>query len=111
MAVPAALLILSLLGVDEAGPTRLLFAEYRVLARGALGRGCVFSPSCSRYAAEAFDALGPLAGTAVSLERWTRCHALARADSDYLRAGGLIYDPLTGGRGALCSWGRLLLPF
>jgi putative component of membrane protein insertase Oxa1/YidC/SpoIIIJ protein YidD len=108
------LLILALSAAprEAGGPAGLLFAEYRAVAGGALGRQCVFRPSCSQYAREAFEDLGPLAGAALSLERWTRCHSFAWSETDYERtSGGALADPLHSPEEDLPSWGLPLLPF
>jgi hypothetical protein len=102
-----ALILAALLSADPAGA---LFAQYRVVFGPVLGRSCVFTPTCSHYAEEAFSRLGPL-GMIPAVERWTRCHAAARACGDYPAGQGRIPDPLAGRDGEGFSWGRSVLPF
>jgi putative component of membrane protein insertase Oxa1/YidC/SpoIIIJ protein YidD len=94
------------------GPAGSLFAQYRLIFGPVLGRSCVFTPSCSHYAEEAFARFGPL-GMIPAVERWTRCHAAARAGDGYGGGCGRIPDPLDGSDpdGERFSWGRSVLPF
>jgi hypothetical protein len=93
-------------------PSAPLFAQYRLLARDVLARGCVYAPSCSHYAEEAVDSLGLLLGVPMALERWTRCHAGARSGGRYPRGdAGLLADPPFDGEGVAVPWSSLALPF
>ena len=51
-----------------------LVKGYRLLISPALGSNCRFEPSCSRYALEALERHGALAGSYLSLHRIGRCH-------------------------------------
>jgi hypothetical protein len=110
-----ALLLAALVADSGAG---LLFGGYRLLASGSLGRTCVFTPSCSHYAEEAIEELGPLGGIPLALDRWTRCHPGARGEG-YPRvvvmSGGRpmwrLSDPVDGPEPEVVPWGRYLLPF
>ena len=96
------------------GPSSALFAQYRLVARDVLGRRCVYRPSCSRYAQEVVDRLGPLLGASMAVERWTRCHSSARRGRFYpAGSDGLLLDPPFGseGKGGGRAWSSLALPF
>jgi putative component of membrane protein insertase Oxa1/YidC/SpoIIIJ protein YidD len=95
----------------EAGISDALFAQYRLLFRDLLGRTCAFSPSCSQYGQEAMRSLGPVLGTMVALDRWTRCHRGASSSPVYTSGpDGRALDPLAPMEETTC-WGRSLLPF
>ena len=51
-----------------------LVKGYRLLISPALGSNCRFEPSCSRYALDALERHGALAGSYLSLRRIGRCH-------------------------------------
>jgi putative membrane protein insertion efficiency factor len=58
-------------------PTRMLIAlvqGYRYFLSPWLGSACRFEPTCSRYALEALDRHGALAGSALTAGRLLRCH-------------------------------------
>ena len=58
-------------------PRQLLIAlvrGYRLLLSPWLGSACRFEPTCSRYALEALERHGALAGAALSGWRLLRCH-------------------------------------
>jgi len=96
----------------ESGIADVLFAEYRLLFRDLLGRTCAFSPSCSVYGQEAMGTYGPVLGTMMALERWTRCHGGVSDSHGYAGRGpdGRVPDPLRPAGETTC-WGRSLLPF
>lgn len=51
-----------------------LVKGYRLLLSPALGSNCRFEPSCSRYALDALERHGALAGAYLSARRIGRCH-------------------------------------
>ena len=58
-------------------PRRLLIAlvrAYRFFLSPWLGSACRFEPTCSRYALEALERHGAVAGTALAAWRLARCH-------------------------------------
>ncbi len=101
---------------DDWGTMDVLYLQYRAVFGDALGRRCLYSPSCSVYGQEAMRRSGPLLGTMTALERWTRCAPASVACGDYQRvetgAGMRYADPVDHpDRGEVTSWGRSLLPF
>jgi len=52
-----------------------------------LGARCRFSPSCSQYAREAFQAHGLLKGTWLSLRRLSKCHPFHEGGIDLVPMG------------------------
>lgn len=60
-----------------------------------LGSRCRFYPSCSRYAAQALQTHGMLAGGWLSLKRLARCHPLHPGGEDPVpdRSGPCCNDP------------------
>ena len=57
--------------------------------------GCRFTPTCSRYAREAIERHGALAGGALAVKRLCRCHPL----------GGCGHDPVPEARKEFISHG------
>lgn len=58
-------------------PRRLLalpVRAYRYFLSPWLGSACRFEPSCSRYALQALDQHGALAGSYLATRRLLRCH-------------------------------------
>ncbi|MFH1843006.1 MAG: membrane protein insertion efficiency factor YidD [bacterium] len=51
-----------------------LILSYRRVVSPLLPPTCRFSPSCSRYAAEAYRFHGFLTGTRLTIRRLVRCH-------------------------------------
>jgi putative membrane protein insertion efficiency factor len=51
-----------------------LLRGYRLVLSPWLGSGCRFEPTCSRYAIEAIERHGALAGAYLALRRVARCH-------------------------------------
>jgi len=94
------------------GVTDALFFQYRLVARDFLDRRCNFTPSCSHYGQLAISRFGPVLGTMVALERWTRCHSSARGLDYYTRdeETQTLWDPVDTGEGNVV-WDSLLLPF
>ena len=70
---------------------------YRLLLSPWLGSACRFEPTCSRYALQALERHGALAGSALTGYRLLRCHPWCE--------GG--HDPVPGARPRLF---RHLLP-
>lgn len=86
--------------------------QYRLVVRDFLDMRCNFTPSCSHYAQTALSSHGPVIGTMISLERWTRCHSRAAGLDYYARCGTgyPLCDPLKIDEGNVI-WDSLLLPF
>lgn len=61
-----------------------LLGLYRRWLSPLKGPSCRFSPSCSRYAVEAVERYGIVAGGWLAVRRLARCHPL----------GGAGYDPV-----------------
>jgi putative membrane protein insertion efficiency factor len=53
---------------------RLPVLGYRFFLSPWLGSACRFEPTCSRYALEALERHGALAGSALTVTRLLRCH-------------------------------------
>ena len=65
--------------------TRLLLAmirAYQLTLGPLLGQQCRFTPSCSRYAAEAIELHGPARGAWLAVRRVLRCHPLCEGGAD-----------------------------
>jgi putative component of membrane protein insertase Oxa1/YidC/SpoIIIJ protein YidD len=94
------------------GPGDALFFQYRLFMRDLLGRRCNFVPSCSHFGQLAMEEHGPLMGTMMALERWSRCHSSALGYGYYMHCAGdwRLSDPLEVDEGNL-KWDSLLLPF
>ncbi|MBN2587893.1 MAG: membrane protein insertion efficiency factor YidD [Candidatus Fermentibacteraceae bacterium] len=82
------------------------------MVRDFLDRRCNFIPSCSHYGQMAISRFGPVLGTMIALERWTRCHSSARGLDYYTRdeEAQALRDPVDTGEGNVV-WDSLLLPF
>ena len=52
----------------------ILIRFYRRAISPLMKPSCRFSPTCSRYAYDAIDRFGPLAGSWLALKRILRCH-------------------------------------
>ena len=65
---------------------------YRFFLSPWLGSGCRFEPTCSRYALEALERHGALAGSALAGWRLLRCHPWCAGGCDAVpeRAPGLF---------------------
>lgn len=61
---------------------RALVRGYQLLLRPLLPPACRYYPSCSRYAMEAFERHGALAGGWFALRRILRCHPWAEGGHD-----------------------------
>jgi len=61
-----------------------LIRVYQKMLSPLLGQHCRFTPSCSRYAAEAIARYGVVRGTWLGVRRLSRCHPF--------HAGG--FDPV-----------------
>lgn len=57
---------------------------YQVTLSPIMGGQCRFQPTCSRYAAEAYERHGPVRGTWLTVRRILRCQPF----------GGWGYDPV-----------------
>lgn len=53
---------------------QFLIRAYQLLLSPLLGSQCRFTPSCSRYAAEAIARYGALRGSWLAIRRIGRCH-------------------------------------
>jgi len=53
---------------------QLLIRAYQLLLSPFLGNHCRFTPSCSKYAAEAISKYGAWRGTWLAVKRIGRCH-------------------------------------
>lgn len=51
-----------------------LIRAYQLILSPIIGQHCRFTPSCSRYAAQAIDRHGPARGSWLALKRIARCH-------------------------------------
>ena len=51
-----------------------LIRAYQLTLSPFVGQHCRFTPSCSRYAAEAIEVHGPGRGTWLTIKRIGRCH-------------------------------------
>ena len=47
---------------------------YKIAVSPHIGRACIYSPSCSEYAAEAIEKHGAIKGSIMGLKRILRCH-------------------------------------
>lgn len=65
-------------------PFMILIRFYQWVISPALGPKCRFTPTCSQYAAEAFQKHGIIKGFALSLKRVSKCRP----------GGGHGYDPV-----------------
>ncbi len=92
------------------GPINVLYFQYRYLIRDLLGRECNFVLSCSHYGQQAMMEYGPIFGTMMAIERWTRCHPSAREQDYYVFTGRKLEDPLKPFE-RIITWDSLLLPF
>lgn len=56
---------------------------------------CIFSPSCSQFAVDAFQHKGPITGWLATFDRLQRCHGLANP-AHYIMTPdkNLFYDPV-----------------
>ncbi|WP_202410984.1 membrane protein insertion efficiency factor YidD [Brevibacterium rongguiense] len=57
---------------------------YRLLVSPLYGRVCRYYPSCSKYALDAYEAKGAIAGTALTAWRLLRCNPFSRGGVDYV---------------------------
>lgn len=64
----------------SAGVRMALFALnfYKMYLSAFLGGTCRFQPTCSRYAYDAVERFGVLAGSWLALQRLLRCHPFSR---------------------------------
>jgi len=53
---------------------QVLIRAYQLLLSPFLGNHCRFTPSCSKYAAEAISKYGAWRGTWLAVKRIGRCH-------------------------------------
>jgi putative membrane protein insertion efficiency factor len=77
-------------------PARLVLLAairiYQLTLSGWLGGQCRFSPTCSRYAAEAIRSLGAIRGLLLATRRVSRCNPFGRGGLDPVPAPRLVYD-------------------
>lgn len=62
----------------------ILIRLYQLTLSPWLGRSCRFTPTCSKYAADAYNQHSSLKATGLVIRRLCRCHPL----------GGHGYDPV-----------------
>jgi len=85
---------------DAGAPARLALLGairlYQLTLSGWLGGQCRFSPTCSRYAAEAIRSLGATRGLVLATRRVLRCNPFGRGGLDPVpvraRERGPLYD-------------------
>ena len=65
---------------------------YQLTLSGWLGGQCRFSPTCSRYAAEAIRSFGATRGVFLATRRVLRCNPFGRGGLDPLPDHHLTYD-------------------
>jgi putative membrane protein insertion efficiency factor len=68
-----------------AWPFLVLIRLYQLLLSplfALLGAHCRFTPTCSRYAIEAYTVHGPLRGTLLTIKRLARCHPWGGSGDD-----------------------------
>lgn len=70
------------IGRALAWPAIGLIWVYRVTLSPLVGNQCRFSPTCSRYALEAYRRYGLLGGSVLTAGRLLRCHPLHRGGYD-----------------------------
>lgn len=63
-------------------PFRLVIRVYWFTLSPLIGGQCRFSPTCSRYADEAYRRHGVVRGTGLTLRRVLRCHPFERGGYD-----------------------------
>ena len=68
-----------------------LIRAYQLTLSPLIGQHCRFTPSCSRYAAQAIDRHGAARGSWLALQRIARCHPWCE--------GGIDEVPPVQGRG------------
>ncbi len=57
---------------------------YQVLISPALGKNCIYIPSCSQYATQALEKYGFWYGSYLSIRRILRCHPFKQGGHDPL---------------------------
>lgn len=60
----------------------VLIRGYQLTLSPYIGQHCRFTPSCSRYAAEAIEVHGPGKGTWLAIKRLGRCHPFCAGGID-----------------------------
>jgi hypothetical protein len=87
---------------------RALIWLYQALFSPLIGPACRFTPSCSRYAAEAIGRFGPWTGTWLAIKRVGRCHPWGGTGQDPVPTlSGCAHDRATSSQsnGALSTKG------
>lgn len=72
---------------------KTLITAYRLALSPLLPPACRFHPTCSEYALDAIDAVGPARGAVLAVKRVLRCHPLGK--------GG--FDPAPSGNGQMAE--------
>jgi len=71
-----------------------LFLFYKTIFSSQDGNRCVFHPSCSVYAMDAFKKKGFILGYADAIDRLTRCNKLNVGNYQKYEDTNLLYDPV-----------------
>jgi putative membrane protein insertion efficiency factor len=57
---------------------------YQIVISPALGKNCIYTPSCSQYATQALEKYGFWHGSYLSIRRILRCHPFKQGGHDPL---------------------------
>lgn len=57
---------------------------YQIVISPALGKNCIYTPSCSQYATQALEKYGFWYGSYLSIRRILRCHPFKQGGHDPL---------------------------
>ncbi len=71
-----------------------LFLGYKTFLSSQDMNSCVFSPTCSVYAMEAFQKFNPVKAYLMTFDRLTRCHPLSKPGQYPLTSNLYLYDPV-----------------
>lgn len=73
----------------------LLFLGYKSFFSSQDMSTCVFTPSCSVYAMEAFETYNPFVAYLKTFDRLTRCHPFtAKNEYPYFKNTSFLHDPV-----------------
>lgn len=71
------------------------FLFYKKFISSQDSRSCVFSPSCSEFAVEAFKHKGIVKGWVMTFDRLSRCHGFVKPSQyRFDNNNNLFYDPI-----------------